>query len=97
MPARLKRQLAEVKDYLTGTIFYKKEKLSDDMQIYAPMIERLLDENSTLWGKQADNVIRAELEQVCQNILDNTAVFKADTKGQCALLVFAKEIGLENK
>ena len=97
LPARLKRQLAEVKDYLTGTIFYKKEKLSDDMQIYAPMIERLLDENSTLWGKQADNVIRAELEQVCQNILDNTAVFKADTKGQCALLVFAKEIGLENK
>lgn len=96
LPARLKRQLAETKNYLTGTIFYKKETLPDDMQIFAPMIERFLDENGTLWGKQADSIIRAELEQVCQNILDNTAVFKNDDKGQKALLLFMKEIGLKN-
>ena len=96
LPARLKRQLAETKNYLTGTVFYKKDKLSEDMQMFAPMIERLLDENGTLWGKQADSIIRAELEQVCQNILDNTAVFKNDDKGQKALLLFMKEIGLKN-
>ncbi len=96
LPARLKRQLAEIKVYLTGTVFYRKDKLSEDMQMFAPMIERLLDENGTLWGKQADNVIRTELERVCQNILDNTAVFKNDDKGQEALLSFMKETGLED-
>ena len=96
LPARLKRQLAEIKNYLTGTVFYKRDKLSEDMQIFAPMIERLLDENGTLWGKQADIAICTELEFVCQNILDNTAVFKNDDKGQEALLLFMKEVGLEN-
>ena len=96
LPARLKRQLAEIKNYLTGTVFYKKDKLSEDMQMFAPMIERLLDENGTLWGKQADILIRTELECVCQNILDNTAVFKSDEKGQEALLSFMKEAGLED-
>jgi len=96
LPARLKRQLAEIKNYLTGTVFYKKDKLSADMQIFAPMIEHLLDESGTLWGKQADNVIRTELERVCQNILDNTAVFKNDEKGQNELLSFMKEAGLDD-
>lgn len=96
LPARLKRQLAEIKNYLTGTVFYKKDKLSEDMQMFAPMIERLLDKNGTLWGKQADILIRTELECVCQNILDNTAVFKSDEKGQEALLSFMKEAGLED-
>lgn len=96
LPARLKRQLAEIKNYLTGTVFYKKDKLSEDMQMFAPMIERFLDENGTLWGKQADIVIRTELECICQNILDNTAVFKSDDKGQEALLLFMKEIGLKS-
>ena len=96
LPARLKRQLAEIKNYLTGTVFYKKDKLSEDMQMFAPMIERLLDENGTLWGKQADILIRTEIECVCQNILDNTAVFKSDEKGQEALLSFMKEAGLED-
>ena len=96
LPARLKRQLAEIKNYLTGTVFYRKDKLSEDMQMFAPMIERLLDENGTLWGKQADNVIRTELERVCQNILDNTAVFKNDEKGQNELLSFMKVAGLED-
>ncbi len=96
LPARLKRQLAEIKNYLTGSIFYKKDKLSEDMQMFAPMIERLLEENGTLWGKQADDVIRTELERVCQNILDNTAVFKNDEKGQNELLSFMKEARLED-
>ena len=88
LPARLKRQLGEVKNYLTGTIFYKKEKLSDDMQMFAPMIERLLDENGTLWGKEADEVLRVEIENTCTSILRNTSVFKSDVRGQNALLNF---------
>ncbi len=96
LPARLKRQLAEIKNYLTGTVFYKKDELSEDMQMFTPMIEHLLEKNGTLWGKEADNVIRAELERVCQNILDNTAVFKNDKKGQETLLNFMKELGLKN-
>ena len=95
LPARLKRQLAEIKNYLTGTFFYKKEKLSDDMKIFAPMIERLLDENSTLWGKEADKILRVEIENTCTNILRNTAVFKNDEQGQKSLLNFLSRVRIE--
>lgn len=95
LPARLKRQLAEVKNYLTGTFFYKKEKLSEDMKIFVPMIERLLDENSTLWGKEADKILRIEIENTCTNILENTAVFKNDEQGQESLLKFLGGLRIE--
>ena len=97
LPARLKRQLAEIKNYLTGTIAYRRENLTEDMEIFIPMIERLLDEQGTIWGKEADDLLRAEIENTCQSILDNTAVFKSDDKGQRALLLFMKEVGLKNE
>lgn len=95
LPARLKRQLAVVKKYLTGATTYQKGCLSDDMLIFQPMIERLIDENGVLWGNEADGVIRKEIERSCQNILDNTAVFKTDERGQVALLNFLSIVNVK--
>ena len=75
--------------------FYKKEKLSEDMKMFVPMIERLLDENSTLWGKEADKILRVEIENTCTNILENTAVFKNDEQGQESLLKFLGGLRIE--
>ena len=94
LPARLKRQLAEIKNYLTGEKVYQKDCLADDMRIFAPMIERLLDAHANVTGAVAEDIIRKELEDVCQNILDNTAVFKQDENGQKGLAEFLSEVGL---
>ncbi len=95
LPARLKRQLAEVKNYLTGVISYQRDCLTDDMRIFEPMIERLIDENGIVWGNEADELIRKEIENACQSILDNTAVFKTDERGRAALLDFLSSVNVK--
>lgn len=96
LPARLKRQLGEIKAYLTGEKSYDAGALADDMKIFAPMIERL-SAAGKVDARQAEDLLRDEVESVCENILDNTAVFKRDEKGEKALLTFLGSCGLAAK
>ena len=94
LPARLKRQLAEVKEYLTGERAYARETLSDDMKIFAPVIERLAG-GGKVSSAQAEAILREEVERTCERILDNTAVFKRDEAGERALNEFLKSCNLQ--
>lgn len=96
LPARLKRQLGEIKTYLTGEKKFVKNGLSDDMKIFIPMIDRLI-QNGKVSERAAEDLLRDEVESVCKNILDNTAVFKRDEKGDKALIGFLKGCGLAAK
>lgn len=92
LPARLKRQLSVVRDYLTGVKVYDKTTLDSDMAIFAPMIEKLI-QNKPLSLSEGDAVIKSELETVCANILDNTAVFKLNDASISSLNEFLYSIG----
>lgn len=95
LPARLKRQLGVIRTYLTGTQSYNRNELSEDMQIFAPMIEKLLAENSAVDNDKADDILKNELETVCRDILDNTSVFKKDEAGVSAFLNFMENAGFK--
>lgn len=95
LPARLKRQLGEIKEYLTGEKKYSEAALSEDMKIFSPTIERLV-QKGTVSEKQAEDMLREEVESSCENILGNTAVFKRDEKGEAALKEFLLSCGLRD-
>lgn len=94
LPARLKRQLGEIKAYLTGEREYCADALPEDMKIFLPAIGRLM-QGGKLSSEQAENVLRDEVESTCESILDNTAVFKRDEAGTKAFLGFLSACGLQ--
>ena len=94
LPARLKRQLGEIKDFLTGAKRYDENALGEDMKIFIPAIHRLM-KKGTLSQEEAENALRDEVESACENILENTAVFKRDAQGQAALKAFLSSCGLQ--
>ena len=93
LPARLKRQLGEVRAYLTGERAYREEDLAEDMRIFAPMIARLLAAHGKVPAAQADAILKAEVEDTCRAILENTAVFKRDGAGERAFTEFLASAG----
>ena len=95
LPARLKRQLGEVKDYVTGAKKYEEKALGEDMKIFIPTIQRLM-KGGTLSESEAEDALRDEVESACENILGNTAVFKPDEEGQAALKAFLLSCGLRD-
>ena len=95
LPARLKRQLGEAKEFLSGARAYDRGALAEDMRIFAPMLERLLSGGTTT-SAQAETLLRKEVENACENILGNTAVFKRNEKGDSALKAFAESCGLKS-
>ena len=45
-------------------------------------------------GLEAEKIVTAYVENVCENILENTAVFKRDEQGKAAFGRFLKVCGL---
>ena len=97
LPARLKRQLGVVCDYLTGKTAFDKANVSEDMQAFIPMIERLLFKANNMDRERAKEIIKKDLEYTCQSILCDTAVFKNNDAGQKALKEFLASVGLTEK
>ena len=90
LPGRLDRQLKEVEKFLTG----ENTALSEDMAIHKDMVASLLAEyGSGLSAGEAEKAVRRRVEQVCENILDNTAVFKHDEEGRAAFSRFLDVCG----
>ncbi len=92
LPARLNRQLfTEAVQYLCGKE-YAPETLSDDMKIHADMISLLLSRHGNrLSVDEAKEAIRQRINEVCFEILRNTAVFPEDAAGASAFESFVKE------
>ena len=94
LPARLDRQLAEVEQYVSRAVKYGGvDSLADDMKIHAPMIEKLMKENGKCSAVEATLAVKDEVNRVCEDILDNTAVFKKDEAGVAAFDRFMNTIG----
>ena len=65
------------------------------MQMFIPMIEKLLKSGNNLSEEQAKTIIKKEIELTCKSILEDTAVFKNDAVGQNALKEFLLKSGLK--
>ncbi|MBR2988664.1 MAG: UDP-glucose--hexose-1-phosphate uridylyltransferase [Clostridia bacterium] len=97
LPGRLNRQLAEVEKYITREVKYSRASLADDMKIHADMIEKLMKENPKASAVEAALAVKEEVNRVCEDILDNTAVFKKDEKGFAAFEKFLNSVGIYKK
>lgn len=95
LPGRLDRQLAEVEKYLTGELKYSRATLTGDMKIHADMIEKLMKENKKCSAVEAALIVKDEVNRVCENILDNTAVFKKDDRGVAAFDRFLASMNIK--
>lgn len=98
LPARLKRQFAEMEQVLTGKTPYDKEAFANPehlLYVHRFMIEELLAKNSYKDEKQANAAITDYVNNVCVNILKNTAVFKNDDDGLLAFNRFLQSMGIK--
>ncbi|MGN1061653.1 MAG: galactose-1-phosphate uridylyltransferase, partial [Candidatus Scatosoma sp.] len=67
----------------------------EDMQIHADMIRALTQKYGTsLPDEEAQKAVTAYVENVCENILENTAVFKRDETGRAAFGRFLTYCGI---
>ncbi len=98
LPARLKRQLAEIQDILTNKTPYSKESINQpdhSLYVHRFMIAELVDKYHVIKDEEkAKEVVTDYVNNVCVNILKNTAVFKNDQKGRSALNKFLATINI---
>lgn len=92
LPARLNRQLfGEAVQYLCGKP-YRPEEMADDMKVHADMIALLLQRHgNALSEEEAKETIRTRINEVCFEILKNTAVFSQDAVGASAFESFVRD------
>ena len=92
LPARLDRQLfREAASYLSGRR-YDPDELAPDMKVHQAMIELLLSRHGNCLSEdQAAEAVRQRVNQVCEEILRNTAVFPNTTQGASAFEKFVEE------
>ena len=84
LPGRLKKQLAMIADILCGNTPYNEKELSDSenyLHVHKDMIDYLMKNNNPKNYDEALKVVTERVNEVCRNILLNTAVFKKDEKG----------------
>lgn len=95
LPPRLKRQLSLICDCLSGKK-YDALELSNDMIIHKPMIERLIAKyGNNLSVNEANEVVRKEVNNICEKILENTAIYKNNDKDIAQFKKFLNSIDLE--
>ena len=84
LPGRLKKQLSMIAEILCGAMQYDPEELSkEDNYLFAhkDMIKELLKDGKCADIKTAEEKVTNHVNEVCKNILFNTAVFKKDEDG----------------
>lgn len=98
LPGRLKKELGQVEKFLTG-----ERNLSELTNEESPlfkhrnMITELVEDFGTALSKEkAAEAVTAKVNDICEQILEYTAVFKNDEKGQLAFDRFMTEgLGLK--
>ncbi|MBQ7243289.1 MAG: galactose-1-phosphate uridylyltransferase [Bacilli bacterium] len=86
LPARLKRQGKQVEDVIARNLDHETAlKEYPDIEPFFPMIEKM---------KKDDQSLEQYLGNVCQNILNDVAVFKNDERGRVGLMKFLEACDL---
>lgn len=95
LPGRLKRELAELAEYLSGGKTYAPDDLTPALEPHRAWLEELLAEyGSELSAEEAAEVLQRETAEKFNRVLSDAGVFKDDTAGNQAFQEFLNEIGL---
>lgn len=97
LPGRLKKQLSMIADILCKNEKYDYDALCDKenyLFAHKDMIKALVEEGYHKDFASAEKRVVDYVNNVCKNILDNTAVFKNDEKGQKAFIKFLNACGI---
>lgn len=98
LPARLKRQLAEIEKILTGETAYNPQEIANpehSLYVHRDMISTLIATNGIVKDDaKAKKIVTDYVNGVCVEILKNTAVFKNDESGMIALGKFLLTVGI---
>lgn len=98
LPGRLKKQFKMIADILTGDEKYDEKGLSSPehpLYIHRCMIKELVAQGLAKTYEEADARITGKVNEVCKNILGNTAVFKKDAVGKKGFNNFLKTISVK--
>lgn len=97
LPGRVEAELEQIAKYLTKEERYNAEKLADNMTKYKDIIEKLIKESNSkkLSSIEATLNVKDEVNSICENILENTAVFKKDEQGEKAFAEFLDTCGIK--
>ncbi len=85
LPGRLKRQFDEIEKIMDREIPYDEVSLNkddNDLFVHRFMIKDLLKDGYSSTKIDAEKKLISYVNNVCEHILENTAVFKNDEKGQ---------------
>lgn len=100
LPGRLKNQLNEIAKILCGEEVYDEYAISrEDNYLFAHrfMIKELMSNGQAKNFNDAYERVRDWVNNVCKNILTNTAVFKKDEVGQRGFNTFLSSVGITKK
>lgn len=81
LPGRLLKETGEIVKILCG-----EREMADDLKIHSQMVSALATHKYT--KTEAEAAVREYINNVCKNILINTAVFKPDAEGRKAFEKF---------
>lgn len=97
LPGRLKKQLSMIADILCGKEEYDKASLSKKtnyLYVHKDMIDELMKGGLSDTYEQAMSRVTDKVNDVCKNILFNTAVFKKDDEGYKGFNRFLETVGI---
>ena len=97
LPGRLKKQLGMIANILCGQERYDYADLScssNYLYVHREMIKQLFSEGLSKSFEQAEQRVTQRVNEICKNILINTAVFKNDANGERGLKAFLSTIGV---
>jgi UDPglucose--hexose-1-phosphate uridylyltransferase len=97
LPGRLKRQLNAIAEILCKKVAYDKDAISkEDNDLYAhrDMIAKLVSDGYADDMKSAEKRVTDYVNDVCKNILFNTAVFNNDKIGENGFKTFLSVCGI---
>ena len=98
LPGRLKKQLVMIAEILCGKEKYDENALNDkENYLYAHrrMIKELLEEGMAKDLETAEARVTDRVNQICKNILFNTALFKPDRNGESGFERFLNANGIK--
>ena len=98
LPGRLKRQLNAIAEILCKKVAYDKDAIaSEEHDLYAHrfMIEKLVGGGYASDMESAERRVTDYVNDVCKNILFNTAVFKKDQTGENGFVKFLWACGVK--
>ena len=94
LPGRLKTELAELEDYLTGTRPLIRPDEQDASYKHFGWVEQMVNKHGVCTDRaEANALLRAEVAKVCAQVLADAGVYKQDEAGLAGFKRFVATLG----